>query len=201
MKTQSVTLRLPTDILEAIEQKSGKGKRTEFIVQALRESLGIEDRLANVDPKVSKQVADLLYQFEIFTTQVNGIVARIEKLEEGPKPPAKTKIESTPQIPETEAEKGNTDSKTKTLENNVLLDVPNEAPKGSENTGEDELLETLQKDDPARQWNPEKLRNHRRKGAEKRRHNAGGYGFIYKGKEGKTHKWWVWKENLPHDEF
>lgn len=205
MKTQSVTLRLPTDILEAIEQKAAKGKRSEFIIQTLRESLGIETQAVSIDPKVSEQLADLLYQFEVFKTQMSSIVSRIERLEEGPKPPTKTEIGSTPQIPEIEAEKGDTDSKTDsktgTLENKVLIDVPNEAPKGSESMGENELLEALGKDQPDRQWNKEKLRNYRRKGAEKRRHNAGSYGFIYKGKEGKIHEWWVWKESLPHDEF
>lgn len=209
MKTRSVTLRLPADVLEAIEQKSGKGKRSEFIIQTLRESLGIESQLVNADPKALEQVADLLHQFEAFKDQISHIVNRIEKLEEESVSPAPAEIDAIAHKPTKKAGKGNTESKTEsqttcnteTLESNMLIDVPDETPKGSESIEENEFLESLQKDDPVRQWNKEKLRNYRRRGQEKRRHSAGSYGFIYKGKEGQCHEWWVWRENLPHTDF
>jgi hypothetical protein len=77
MKTQSFTLRIPIDLLEIIKARMGEGTRSEFIIQTLREALGVEPQQISANLKVAEQVDKLLYEFEIFKTQIDQIANRI----------------------------------------------------------------------------------------------------------------------------
>lgn len=207
MKTQSFTFRIPLDLLDAIKSKMGESSRSEFIIQTLRETLGVENQQVSVNP----QISDLLYQFEILKSQFAAISDRVSKLEE----PLQV---STPEETESKTEsktiwresqglyalpparvEDKTDSKTnsKALEENKLpLDIPNEIPVNAKIVNGGEILRILQKEDSAGNWGVHKLRVKRQGKAATKWHAAGNCRFIYKGPgEGsgsnQTHEWWV----------
>jgi hypothetical protein len=186
MKTQSFTLRIPIDLLEVIKDRMGESTRSEFIIQALREALGVEPQQAGTDPRVADQLGRLLHEFEVFKTHVNGIESRVEKLEGSSKP-----VMAKPKAECKAIEK--TESKTEMVENHSTLSAETAE---TEEVAEADLLDLLNKEKPAKPWEKERLRNYRRGSALKRRHAEGAQGFMYKGKDGKTHRWSVWRENL-----
>jgi hypothetical protein len=188
MKTQSFTLRIPIDLLEAIRSKMGEGTRSEFIIQTLREALGVEPQQISANLKVAEQVDKLLYEFEIFKTQIDQIANRIGDLEKTSK--------SIVVEPKAECR---TDSKTdrKTVEEIRLpLEIPDEIPEGAKIVGGKEILKLLRKAQPSSGWNVGKLKSRRKGSAATRWHDIEGYRFIYKGEAGgegfqKKHEWWV----------
>lgn len=187
MKTKSVTLRLPIDLLEAIENKSGKNNRSGFIIQALRESLGVEESQLNIYPQVTTQITELIYQFEILKTQFEGIADRVERLEEP------QKISDTVNEGETASK---TASKTEDIEYKLDLDVPDEIPAEAKPVSGTEMIKILKKEDLAGKWDSQKLKVKRQGRASKKWHTAGKCKFIYKGPgpgtgNHSTHEWWA----------
>jgi hypothetical protein len=183
MKTKSFTLRIPVDLLKAIESKMGEANRSGFIIQTLRDALE-EPQQIGADPRLFDQISEVLYQFETLKSEFERLSKRFEKLEESQKP----------LVSEPAAEyktPGGTDSKTEQDTAPAQAEIAK-----TEEMAEIDLLELLNKEQPTKPWGNEKLRNYRRGNALKRRHTAGTYGFTYKEKDGKIHKWSVWKENL-----
>jgi hypothetical protein len=192
MKTQSFTLRIPIDLLEAIRSKMGEGTRSEFIIQTLREALGVESQQVGIDPRMADQIGKLLHEFEVFQTRIDGIVGRIEILEKAPKPiAAEPKAEPKAEY-KTDSK---TDSKTED-ESKLPLNVPDEIPADAKIVSGGDMLRILQKEDLTGKWDGYKLRERRRNKAATKWHTIGNCKFIYKGPgpgtgKKRTHEWWA----------
>jgi hypothetical protein len=212
MKTQSFTFRIPIDLLDAIKSNMGDCTRSEFIIQTLREALGVESQQISASP----QISDLLYQFEILRSQFATISNRVSKLEEPQQistpEETKSKTESKTIIKEatesytlpTTAIEDKTESKTesKTKEekskeapSTLDLNIP-EVPEGAVEMNSEKLLAVLRMENPQGKWKGDKLRNKRGSKGALRWHQEGKYRFIYKGKgitDGgiTVHNWWV----------
>lgn len=80
MDTKSFTFRLPTDLLGEIEKKAGKGKRSEFIIQVLREGLGLSDHQPKTDLTI--RLSELDAELERMRMMQDTIFQRLTYLEE-----------------------------------------------------------------------------------------------------------------------
>lgn len=184
MKTQSFTLRIPTDLMEEIKTKTGDRGKSEFIIQTLRNALGVELREFVIDPQVTDQITTLTSQLEEFKIHIDEILKRIEKIEETPKQVANP---ITPELKKTH----------ETIEEIKLpLEIPNEIPDEAKCVDGKTLLNLFRKIEPSNGWNVAKLRVKRQGQAATRWHQIGEYKFIYKGKRGgegtqTEHEWWV----------
>jgi hypothetical protein len=206
MKTQSFTFRIPIDLLEAIKSNMGDCTRSEFIIQTLREALGVESQQISASP----QISDLLYQFEILKSQFATISDRVSKLEEPPSISTSEETESKTEgktaresdrlytVPSAEIE-SKTESKANSKtekEGKLPLDIPDEIPLNAKIVNGGEMIRILQKEDPVGDWGVYKLRVKRQGKAATKWHTVGNCRFIYKGPgEGsgnnQTHEWWV----------
>jgi hypothetical protein len=184
MKTQSFTLRIPSDLMEEIKAKTGDRGKSEFIIQTLRDALGVELRKFVIDPQVTDQITTLTNQFEEFKLHIDEILKRIEKIEETPK---QVTTQITPELKKTR----------ETIEEIKLpLEIPNEIPDEAKCVDGKTLLNLFRKIEPSNGWNVAKLRVKRQGRAATRWHQIGEYKFIYKGKRGgegtqTEHEWWV----------
>lgn len=211
MKTQSFTFRIPIDLLDAIKGKMGESTRSEFIIQTLREALGVESQQIGTSSQVTEQISDLLCQLKTLQSQLTTISNRVSKLEEPQqvntpeetesKTESKTAVKEatesyTLSMAETE-EKTISKTNSETVEENKLpLDIPNEIPVSAKIVDGGEMLRILQKEESAGDWGVQKLRVKRRGGPATKWHTVGNCRFIYKGPgEGsgsnQTHEWWV----------
>lgn len=187
MKTQSFTLRIPADLMEEIKAKTGDRGKSEFIIQTLRNALGVELRAFVIDPQVTDQITTLTNQLEEFKIHINEILKRIEKIEETPKQTASQITSDSRDLKKTR----------ETIEEIRLpLEIPNEIPDEAKCVDGKTLLNLFRKIEPSNDWNVAKLRVKRQGRAATRWHQIGEYKFLYKGKRGgegtqTEHEWWV----------
>lgn len=81
METKSVTIRIPVDLLKALEEKTEKGKRSELIIHLLREGLGLPTRVPQDGMQhigVLEKVAELE---NLINKQYDDVTQRLTKLE------------------------------------------------------------------------------------------------------------------------
>lgn len=81
--TESFTFRMPLDIKQEIEKRTGKRKRSELVIQLLREALGLAEVQQNSTVQISleSRIVELAHIIEIMKTEQDKVLHRLSILE------------------------------------------------------------------------------------------------------------------------
>jgi hypothetical protein len=89
----SFTFRIPADIDLVFKSRVGERDRSKFLVQALRQALGIaeESQLTEPNTDLMARITELSHRLEVFKTEQDKILQRLAKIEEVDPVPSQTK--------------------------------------------------------------------------------------------------------------